>query len=406
MSGSGIVNNHTLNGLCHLPSLHSSNLSGNNLILNQNKSSLSPLTSSTISTVTSTSIPSLSSSVSSSSSAALVNLLKAQHQQQNLAAAATAVALQQHNQLNGTNSQNTQALLAALMLQNLNTPNQLIKQSLSSLSFPLENAVSNLPIQTQPQQSQTTMFNSGNSNNSNNNVNYATNNIGTNSPGLNPLTLLGINNPSMNQSNIGSDLLLNPQHIRSYQMLKQTLGNVNPIIPNNLSLATAPFLASNLNFPTPQIALPLINHSNNGQNLNLFTSSPSSLSSSTPTSIGSAIQLGTNLDLNSNETKLWLASLIGNSNSCIQSDLGIANNNLTNQIYQMYKSNANLNDTTNTTTTTNNSNTLLKVNSLPKTQLNINENKTSSSNTLTDTTNTGISQIHDNRNKNNEHTLT
>uniref|UniRef100_A0A094ZFQ1 RNA binding protein fox-1 1 n=1 Tax=Schistosoma haematobium TaxID=6185 RepID=A0A094ZFQ1_SCHHA len=353
MSGSGIVNNHTLNGLCHLPSLHST-----------------------------------------------------QHQQQNLAAAATAVALQQHNQLNGTNSQNTQALLAALMLQNLNTPNQLIKQSLSSLSFPLENAVSNLPIQTQPQQSQTTMFNSGNSNNSNNNVNYATNNIGTNSPGLNPLTLLGINNPSMNQSNIGSDLLLNPQHIRSYQMLKQTLGNVNPIIPNNLSLATAPFLASNLNFPTPQIALPLINHSNNGQNLNLFTSSPSSLSSSTPTSIGSAIQLGTNLDLNSNETKLWLASLIGNSNSCIQSDLGIANNNLTNQIYQMYKSNANLNDTTNTTTTTNNSNTLLKVNSLPKTQLNINENKTSSSNTLTDTTNTGISQIHDNRNKNNEHTLT
>ncbi|CAH8607953.1 unnamed protein product [Schistosoma curassoni] len=410
MSGSGIVNNHTLNGLCHLPSLHSSNLSGNNLILNQNKSSLSPLTSSTISTVTSTSIPSLSSSVSSSSSAALVNLLKAQHQQQNLAAAATAVALQQHNQLNGTNSQNTQALLAALMLQNLNTPNQLIKQSLSSLSFPLENVVSNLPIQTQPQQSQTTMFNSSNSNNSNNNVNYATNNIGTNSPGLNPLTILGINNPSMNQSNIGSDLLLNPQHIRSYQMLKQTLGNVNPIIPNNLSLATAPFLASNLNFPTPQIALPLINHSNNGQNLNLFTSS-SSPSSSTPTSIGSSIQLGTNLDLNSNETKLWLASLIGNSNSCIQSDLGIANNNLTNQIYQMYKSNANLNDTTNTTTTNNNnnnnnSNTLLKVNSLSKTQLNINENKTSSSNTLTDTTNTGISQIHDNRNKNNEHTLT
>ncbi|VDO64747.1 unnamed protein product, partial [Schistosoma margrebowiei] len=405
MSGSGIVNNHTLNGLCHLPSLHSSNLSGNNLILNQNKSSLSPLTSSTISTVTSTSIPSLSSSVSSSSSAALVNLLKAQHQQQNLAAAATAVALQQHNQLNGTNSQNTQALLAALMLQNLNTPNQLIKQSLSSLSFPLENAVSNLPIQTQPQQSQTTMFNSSNSNNSNNNVNYATNNIGTNSPGLNPLTLLGINNPSMNQSNIGSDLLLSPQHIRSYQMLKQTLGNVNPIIPNNLSLATAPFLASNLNFPTPQIALPLINHSNNGQNLNLFTSS-SSPSSSTPTSIGSSIQLGTNLDLNSNETKLWLASLIGNNNSCVQSDLGIANNNLTNQIYQMYKSNANLNDTTNTTTNNNNSNTLLKVNSLSKPQLNINENKTNSSNTLTDTTNTGISQIHDNRNKNNEHTLT
>ncbi|CAI2732184.1 unnamed protein product [Schistosoma spindalis] len=416
MSGSGIVTNHTLNGLCHLPSLHSSNLSGNNLILSQNKSSLSPLTSSTISTVISTSIPSLSSlsSSSSSSSAALVNLLKAQHQQQNLAAAATAVALQQHNQLNGTNGQNTQAILAALMLQNLNTPNQLIKQSLNSLSFPLENAVSNLPLQTQPQQSQTTMFNSSNSNNSNNNVNYPTNNIGTNSPGLNPLTLLGINNPSMNQSNIGSDVLLNPQHIRSYQMLKQTLGNVNPIISNNLSLATAPFLASNLNFPTSQINLPLINHSNNGQNLNLFTSSssPSSLSSSTPTSIGSSIQLGTNLDLNSNETKLWLASLIGNSNSCVQSDLGIANNNnLTNQIYQMYKSNANLNDTTNTTTTTthnnnNNSNTLLKVNSLSKTQLNINENKTSSSNTLTDTTNTGISQIHDNRNKNNEHTLT
>lgn len=109
--------------------------------------------------------------------------------------------------------------------------------SLNFSSFPLENVVSNLPIQTQPQQSQTTMFNSSNSNNSNNNVNYATNNIGTNSPGLNPLTLLGINNPSMNQSNIGSDLLLNPQHIRSYQMLKQTLGNVNPIIPNNLSVS-------------------------------------------------------------------------------------------------------------------------------------------------------------------------
>ncbi|VDP63554.1 unnamed protein product, partial [Schistosoma mattheei] len=330
MSGPGIVNNHTLNGLCHLPSLHSSNLSGNNLILNQNKSSLSPLTSSTISTVTSTSIPSLSSSVSSSSSsAALVSLLKAQHQQQNLAAAATAVALQQHNQLNGTNSQNTQALLAALMLQNLNNPNQLIKQSLSSLKYP-----------------QCTLYD-----------------------------------------------------IPIVQIWRHEI----------VILATAPFLAPNLNFPTPQIALPLINHSNNGQNLNLFTSSssPSSLSSSTPTSIGSSIQLGTNLDLNSNETKLWLASLIGNSNSCIQSDLGIANNSLTNQIYQMYKSNANLNDTTNTTTTNNNnSNTLMKVNSLSKTQLNINENKTSSSNTLTDTTNTGISQIHDSRNKNNEHTLT
>uniref|UniRef100_A0A3Q0KMY6 Putative ataxin 2-binding protein (Hexaribonucleotide binding protein 1) n=2 Tax=Schistosoma mansoni TaxID=6183 RepID=A0A3Q0KMY6_SCHMA len=416
MSGSGVVNNHTLSGLCHLPSLHSSNLSGNNLILSQNKSSLSPLSSSTISTVTTTSIPSLSSSVSSSSSAALVNLLKAQHQQQNLAAAATAVALQQHNQLNGTNSQNTQAILAALMLQNLNTPNQLIKQSLNSLSFPLENAVSNLPLQTQPQQSQTAMFNSSNSNNGNNNVNYPINNVGTSSPGFNPLALLGISNPNMNQSNIGSDLLLNPQHIRSYQMLKQTLGNVNPIISNNLPLATAPFLASNLNFPTSQIALPLINHSNNGQNLNLFTSSLSP--SSTSTSIGSSIQLGTNLDLNSNETKLWLASLIGNSNSCVQSDL--TNNNLTNQLYQMYKSNANLNDTT--TTINNSSNTLMKVNSLSKTQLNINETKANSSNTLTDTTNTGISQIHnicnnptvinnqnnnnDNRNKNNEHTLT
>ncbi|KAH8874073.1 RNA binding protein fox-1 like [Schistosoma japonicum] len=208
----------------------------NNLFLSHN-SSLPPSLS------TATTSASVSSLSSSSSPSAIINLLKAQHQQQNLAAAATAVALQQHSQMNGTNNQNTQAILAALMLQNLNTPNQLLKQPINTLSFPLEN-------------------------------------------------------------------------IRSYQMLKQTLGNLNPITSSNLPFTTAPFLASNLNLSNPQLGLSLINHpnnnntNNNAQNLNLFTSvSPSSM------------QLGANLDLNTNETKLWLTSLIGGSNGYSQQTL-------------------------------------------------------------------------------------
>ncbi|TNN11608.1 RNA binding protein fox-1 [Schistosoma japonicum] len=386
MSGSGVSSNNSLNGLCNLQSIHSNNLSGNNLFLSHN-SSLPPSLS------TATTSASVSSLSSSSSPSAIINLLKAQHQQQNLAAAATAVALQQHSQMNGTNNQNTQAILAALMLQNLNTPNQLLKQPINTLSFPLENVVSNLPLQTQPQQqSQSCMFN----NNSNGHNSIVS--ISTSSTGLNPLTLIGITNPSLNQSTIGSDLLLNPQQIRPYQMLKQTLGNLNPITSSNLPFTTAPFLASNLNLSNPQLGLSLINHpnnnntNNNAQNLNLFTSvSPSSM------------QLGANLDLNTNETKLWLTSLIGGSNGYSQSDLGITNNNaLTNQIYQIYKSNANLNDTTNT---------LLKVNPLSKAQLNINEAKTNS-NIMTDGTNASnnsnaftnnSSNSNDNRN---EHTLT
>ncbi|CAH8545680.1 unnamed protein product [Schistosoma turkestanicum] len=436
MSGAGIVNKtNTLSGLRHLPSLHSSNLSGNNLVLGQNKSSSLSLSPSSVSTVTSASIPSSlsSSSTSSPSPAAIVNLLKAQHQQQNLAAAATAIALQQHNQMNGTNSQNSQAILAALMLQNLNNPNQLLKQSLNNLSFPLENIISsNIPLATQSQQSQTTMFNGNNNNNNNSNNNNNTTfnypsittnnmNMNTNSSSLNSLNLLGLTNSSINQSNINSDLLVNqhPQHLRSYQMLKQTLGNLNPIISNNLSqqLANTPFLTSNLNFPTTtQLNLPsFINQSNNVQNSNLFT-----LSSSPSTSNGSLIPLGANFDLNSNETKLWLASMIGNNTNYVQSDLNMTNNNnnsLTNQIYQMYKLNTNLNDTT-------------KMNSLTKTtSLNMNETKMNNSlNTLTDSTNMDISQIHnisnnnntitsttttandmntnDNRSKSNEHTVT
>ncbi|KAH8874074.1 RNA binding protein fox-1 like [Schistosoma japonicum] len=195
---------------------------------------------------TATTSASVSSLSSSSSPSAIINLLKAQHQQQNLAAAATAVALQQHSQMNGTNNQNTQAILAALMLQNLNTPNQLLKQPINTL-------------------------------------------LVDSSGGL---------------------------KIRSYQMLKQTLGNLNPITSSNLPFTTAPFLASNLNLSNPQLGLSLINHpnnnntNNNAQNLNLFTSvSPSSM------------QLGANLDLNTNETKLWLTSLIGGSNGYSQQTL-------------------------------------------------------------------------------------
>ncbi|KAH8874063.1 RNA binding protein fox-1 like [Schistosoma japonicum] len=126
MSGSGVSSNNSLNGLCNLQSIHSNNLSGNNLFLSHN-SSLPPSLS------TATTSASVSSLSSSSSPSAIINLLKAQHQQQNLAAAATAVALQQHSQMNGTNNQNTQAILAALMLQNLNTPNQLLKQPINTL---------------------------------------------------------------------------------------------------------------------------------------------------------------------------------------------------------------------------------------------------------------------------------
>ncbi|CAH8298020.1 unnamed protein product, partial [Schistosoma turkestanicum] len=163
-------------------------------------------------------------------------------------------------------------------------------------------------------------------------------------------------------------------------------------------LANTPFLASNLNFPTTtQLNLPsFINQSNNVQNSNLFT-----LSSSPSTSNGSLIPLGANFDLNSNETKLWLASMIGNNNNYVQSDLNITNSNnnnnsLTNQIYQMYKLNTNLNDTT-------------KMNSLTKTTaLNMNETKVNNSlNTLTDSTNMDISQIHNiSNNNNNNNTIT
>ncbi|VDP98775.1 unnamed protein product [Trichobilharzia regenti] len=379
MSGAGVVNS-PLNGLHNFSGLHSSNsYPGNNLLFAQNN--MVSLGNSINTSVAGSlaSVAALSTPASTPTAANIASYLKAQQQhqqQQSLVGAATTVALQQqhqqHNPLCNTNDPNAQAILAALTLQNFNVSNplitsQLLKQPLSGLN---------------------------NNNNHNNSMSTAgttnlmntSNNGGINPFALNAATAAAVAAAAATNPNIGTDLLLNSQP------------------GSNLNLSSA-----------AQLGLPLMTNTN-VQNLNLLTAASSAAaqtsSSSPSTSIASSIhQTATNFDLNSNEAKLWLASLFGgNSVGVNQSDLRMLNNspnnNNNNQIYQMYKSNNNLNDSTNA---------LLKANSVSKTNQakmnitvqqihNISNNATTNNNN--NNNNSNNHNTSGNGNKTNEHTLT
>nr|CAH8863352.1 unnamed protein product [Trichobilharzia regenti] len=444
MSGAGVVNS-PLNGLHNFSGLHSSNsYPGNNLLFAQNN--MVSLGNSINTSVAGSlaSVAALSTPASTPTAANIASYLKAQQQhqqQQSLVGAATTVALQQqhqqHNPLCNTNDPNAQAILAALTLQNFNVSNplitsQLLKQPLSGLSFPLDNVISNLPLQTQThshqqqqqqQQTQTSLFNSNNNNNHNNSMSTAgttnlmntSNNGGINPFALNAATAAAVAAAAATNPNIGTDLLLNSQPGRAYQLLKPTFTNLNPLGSNNLTSLNTSLVGSNLNLSSAaQLGLPLMTNTN-VQNLNLLTAASSAAaqtsSSSPSTSIASSIhQTATNFDLNSNEAKLWLATLFGgNSVGVNQSDLRMLNNspnnNNNNQIYQMYKSNNNLNDSTNA---------LLKTNSVSKTNqakmnITVQQIHNISNNATTNNNNNNNSNNHNtsgNGNKTNEHTLT
>ncbi|CAH8863503.1 unnamed protein product [Trichobilharzia szidati] len=300
MSGAGVVNS-PLNGLHHFSGIHSNSYPGNNLLFGQNNMvSLGNSISTSVAALSSSSTPTVAN---------IASFLKAQQQQQHqqqqqqqqqslVGAATTAAALQQqqqqHNPLCNTNDPNAQAILAALTLQNFNVSNplitsQLLKQPLSGLSFPLDNVISNLPLQTQThshqqqqqqqqQQTQSSLFNNNNNNNNNNMSTTGTTNLmNTSNNGINPFALnaaaalaAAATNP-----NIGTDLLLNSQPGRAYQLLKPTFANLNPLGSNNLTSLNTPLVGSNLNLSSAaQLGLPLMNNTN-AQNLNLLTAASS-----------------------------------------------------------------------------------------------------------------------------------